>query len=228
MYKISEIFASIDGEGITAGYPAVFVRFFGCNLRCSYCDSLYAVEKENPDSKPWKDMSTEAIIKEIKKYRINHVTLTGGEPLIQKDVYDLIRAILNINDDIIINIETNGAVDLLPLNLSSRYVNEERIIITMDWKSISSGCSDKMIKSNLNLLHSQDVLKFVVSNEDDLQQMKEIIDTNQIDATIFVSPVFGKIKPVQIVDYIVKNHMNSVRLQLQIHKIIWDPNKRGV
>lgn len=235
MMRISEIFKSIDGEGITAGFPAIFIRTYGCNLRCSYCDSLYALEGND-----YTEMSVDEIIDTInKKYPgSTHVTITGGEPLLQDELHKLIvRLVMNTSVELI-NIETNGAVRLNDFMLKCRkyrdeefdstLIIEDRVIFTMDWKSISSGMHKAMLKENLPWLGENDVLKFVVGSEEDLNQMVDVIKTNQIDAHIFVSPVFGNIEPKEIVEYLLKNNLNNIRMQLQMHKFIWPPEMRGV
>jgi len=210
---ISEIFYSISGESVNAGYPTIFVRTFGCNLRCDYCDSMYSVV-----GKDFREMTVEEVINEIKKIDCKRVILTGGEPLLQKDMMELIGEL--IDDDYRIEIETNGAVEI------AEVINWGGATITMDWKCPSSGVNDKMLESNLAKLHSTDVIKFVVGSTEDLDEMKRILPRTRAKA--FVSPVFGKIEPKDIVQYLLDNHLNNVRFQLQIHKFVWDPNERGV
>lgn len=216
--KINEIFSSIEGEGIRAGLPCVFIRFQNCNLRCSYCDSRYACEGSD-----YTCMSIDNIIDKVKSYNIPRATVTGGEPLIQKDIWKLIRKLSD--EKISVNLETNGSIDISP---NEKFSYDDNLIITMDWKSISSGESDKMLESNLQQLTDADVLKFVVGNQQDLDQMKSIVETYNPGCHIFVSPIFGEIEPKDIVEYLLDNKLNHVRIQLQLHKYIWDPDKRGV
>lgn len=214
--KVNEIFCSIEGEGIRQGYLCTFVRFYECNLHCSYCDTRYACEGEE-----YNDMSPQSIFNSIKKYPAKYVTLTGGEPLLQRNT-EIIELLQLLNDaGIQVNIETNGSIYI------SQYVLENSII-TMDWKSISSGEHTNMLRSNLERLKSKDVLKFVVGTEEDINQMIDVLNSIDIQANVFVSPVFDIIAPSEIVEKIVKNRLTKVRMQLQIHKFIWDPNKRGV
>ena len=212
-YKVVEKFVSIDGEGIRTGFPVIFLRFAGCNLKCSYCDSLYA--NENPK---YEIMNENQIIRYCNQTGFKKITVTGGEPLIAPSMYDLIDKLEELNYDV--NIETNGSIDISDCN--------ERTLITMDWKSISSGVSEKMRPGNIEFLGTKDVLKFVVGSQADLEQMKLVINKYQPRCHVFVSPVFGKIELVDIVNFILENKMQNVRMQLQIHKIIWDQNKRGV
>lgn len=221
--KVSEIFYSIEGEGIRTGYPAVFIRLFGCQLRCTYCDSMYSVEGDD-----FVEMSIEDIIETISKYSSKRITLTGGEPLIHNDALDLIKRLVRAGYEL--NIETNGAVNLNDLYDPSWCFGymRDNIIVTMDWKSISSGMSSRMLNSNLALLTNKDVLKFVVSSKEDLEQMKDIVTNNKLNCRVFVSPIFGKIEPKDIVQYLLDNNLTEVRMQLQIHKYIWPVDMRGV
>ena len=161
--KINEIFLSIEGEGKRTGLPAVFIRTFGCQLSCPYCDTQYACKGDD-----YKEMSVDDIVDKVLSYGVDRVTFTGGEPLIQPDADELINR-LRVGG-IEVNVETNGAVPLMDSAFRSN-----SYFYTMDWKSISSGMSDKMIPDNLYKLGEQDVLKFVVSTEEDLNQMKDIL-----------------------------------------------------
>ena len=228
MLKVSEIFCSIDGEGIRAGCPTVFLRLYGCNLACSYCDSKYACKGND-----YTSMSVNDICNKILSYGILNCTITGGEPLLESNQDELIKVINILVDKLVwVNIETNGSIDLKSFDnkldpYDSGY--EEGVIYTMDWKSISSGMTNKMLDSNLDFLRCQDVLKFVVGSKEDLDQMRDLLyDFYGLDPCIFVSPVFGKIDPKDIVNYLIINHLSNVRLQLQLHKLIWDPNMKGV
>lgn len=214
--QVNEIFLSIEGEGIRTGYPVVFIRLFGCNLHCSYCDTRYACEGDD-----YRDLDVFEIYEEVKKFKVNKITITGGEPLIHKDdFYNLIDYLCLKGYEI--NIETNGSISIERLMLF------KNLIITMDYKSISSGMNHKMFFNNLYLLRSYDVLKFVVGSLEDLDDMKSIIRQYNIKGNIFVSPVFGKIEPKDLVKYIIDNSLNECRIQLQLHKFIWEPSKRGV
>jgi len=212
---VNEIFSSIEGEGIRTGYPATFIRLYGCNLNCSYCDTRYSCEGHDGT-----EMNVSEVIEKAKEAGVKKITLTGGEPLIHKNVEELVDEL--VNEGFEVNIETNGSVDIYP------YTKKENVIITMDYKLISSGMNDKMNERNFKYLRPQDVLKFVVGNKQDLDVMKEILEVHKPNCNIFVSPVFEQIEPVEIVDYIKENKLNDCRVQLQLHKIIWDPEERGV
>ena len=165
------------------------------------------------------------IVNECKHIGNKRITFTGGEPLIQKDAKELVDKLLDEGFEV--NIETNGAV-LIKGFVYFRNRNMTKLMITMDWKSPYSGMRDKMIEENLKDLRSIDVLKFVVATKEDLDDMKNILESNDIYCNIFVSPVFGKIEPFEIVNYLKQNNLQNTRIQLQIHKLIWDKNMRGV
>lgn len=222
---VSEIFTSIDGEGLTTGSIATFVRVQGCSLRCSYCDSMYAVEPEHKNT-----MTLKEILNKVFREDTKHITITGGEPLLYRDqVIVLTRELLDKKR--IVNIETNGAHDITTFLNEFSSKEKKNIIITMDWKSISSGESSKMLTANLKALRPEtDVLKFVVGSKQDLNQMRDIVRTNSRLRNIFVGPIFGQIEPKEVVQYLLDNRRDliNVRMQLQIHKIIWEPDRRGV
>ena len=216
--KVIEIFDSIDGEGIFAGCLATFIRLAGCNLRCLYCDTLYAMDIANA-----KEMSVNEILNECKKIGNQHITLTGGEPLIHKDVDKLINVLCN--NGFFVNIETNGTIDF------EKY-RKNNVVITMDYKTISSGENSRMSASRIELLRSCDVLK-VVCEESDFEDIKAMLRSCNIRSHVFLSPVFGKINPQELVTFAKsirnnKNFMGDLRVQLQLHKIIWSSNERGV
>lgn len=213
--RVVEIFKSIDGEGKRAGLPCTFIRLYGCNLRCSYCDTRYGCEGNN-----YKVMSIKEIIKTVKELGVTHITLTGGEPLIDPDSFKLIRRLCD--EGFALNIETNGAVDITPV--------DKRAFITIDYKCPSSGMEEHMLKNNFNILRKKDVCKFVVGSVKDLDRAYEIINKYDLDKNcqVYLSPVFGNIEAADIVKYMMEHEMYRCKVQLQLHKYIWDPNKRGV
>ena len=215
LIKVSEIFRSIDGEGIRTGYPVTFIRLYGCNLKCSYCDSSYATTYGD-----YTLMSISDIVEHVDYFGLHRITLTGGEPLACDQCYDLVTALTDAGYEV--NIETNGSLSILP------YVDMKNVILTMDYKCPSSNMEDRMNRLNLPLLRSKDVLKFVVGSKLDLSTMLAVVNGYDISANIFVSPVFGEIDPKELVDFLIYNDVENVRIQLQLHKIIWDPNMRGV
>ena len=228
---VSEIFYSVDGEGARTGAPAIFIRLFGCNLNCTYCDTRYACKQEE-GVLGFNDMSIDRILEAVKTYEpCRCITLTGGEPLIHPAASELVTALRE--NGYWVNIETNGSIDLGPFIAEQDKLGPKKssmdYFFTMDWKSITSGESNAMLQSNLDLLESTDVLKFVVGSDDDLNQMKKLLEVYpDIDAQIYVSPVWGEITPARIVEYILENKLVYVKVQVQLHKIIYDPNQRGV
>ena len=235
---INEIFSSIEGEGIRTGYPATFIRSFGCSCRCTYCDSLYAVAPETEEDKAnaYKEMTIYEILKKCKELKNKKITFTGGEPLLQHDAAQLVVALLK--EEYEVNIETNGAEDIEKfrhklveqgINEIPEEIKDKNLIFTADYKCYTSGMNDKMILSNLTTgLKENDVLKFVVGSIDDLDLMKYLVTHYKPKYQVFVSPVFGKIEPKQIVEYVIANDLQSVRVQLQLHKFIWPVDMRGV
>lgn len=215
---VAEKFVSINGESRRAGQLAVFIRFKGCNLSCSYCDTLWA----NSEDCPAEDMTPYEIYAYIHSTGVKNVTLTGGEPLLQKDIAKLLD-ILCSDRSLYVEIETNGSADISP------FVKYD-VSMTMDYKCPSSGMSDKMLMSNYNYIGRKDTVKFVCGNTQDLEKALEIINKYTLTARcgVYISPVFGQIEPRYIVDFMIKNNMNGVNLQMQLHKFIWEPDRKGV
>ncbi len=206
--KINNIFTSIQGEGEFQGFPTLFLRLFGCNLRCSYCDALEAVEGNN-----FFEKTVEEIAKEINDFQGKHLCITGGEPLVQEKELSLL--INRINDSKIVSIETNGSLSIK--NLSQKFSN---IFFSVDWKTPASGNS-LFLTENLDILaKNQGWIKFVVENEDDLLFVeKKIKSLQKKEISIFLSPVFEKGK-----DWFLTTEKfclkHNLRFQLQIHKVL--------
>lgn len=219
MYPVAEKFVSINGEASRAGELAVFIRFRGCNLNCSYCDTKWA---GSPDS-PAEMLSAEELVEYVKSTGVVNVTLTGGEPLLQENLYELIEGLSKINCSV--EIETNGSQPIAELSRKPC-----RPLFTLDYKLPSSGMEDKMLMENYEYLGSSDVVKFVAGSRADLEKAAEIIGKYDlaVRCKVYLSPVYGKIKPAEMVDFMIEKNLNAVRLQLQLHKFIWDPEKRGV
>lgn len=217
-FPVAEIFASIDGEGKRTGYMAVFVRFAGCNIRCNYCDTAYALREEDAEER----LAEEELLARIRAFPWRRITLTGGEPLLQP-LEPLCRTLGAEGWDI--NIETNGAVPLFP-------ARPQGVFYTMDWKCPDSGMEAHMREENLEKLTQEDVLKFVVSSERDMAAAERVIRRHWPDGAphpaFYFSPVFGRIAPVRLVDYVKEHGLGDVCVQVQLHKVIWDPAMRGV
>lgn len=219
-YKIAETFSSINGEGTHAGQLAFFIRFTGCNLNCSYCDTKWA----NVPNAKYTEMTGEEILSEVKKSGIKNVTVTGGEPLIQPNIIPLLEMLCG--DGHYVEIETNGSADVSEV----LKIKENRPALTMDYKLPSSGMENYMRTENLFALEKKDTVKFVSGSRADLERALEIIREYGLigKCAVYISPVFGKLKPAEIVDFMLENKLNGVNVQLQMHKFIWDPNARGV
>jgi len=219
-FKVVEKFISVNGEGPLSGQLVVFIRFAGCNLNCSYCDTTWANKKDVC----YDLMTSVDIYNYIKSTDIKNVTLTGGEPLLQEGIIELLE-VMSIDKSIHIEIETNGSI---PLEKFSSIKNPPSF--TMDYKLPSSNMENKMNLNNYKYLSYKDTVKFVAGSINDLQKTKFIIDKYDLaDRTnVYISPVFGKIELEDIVEFMKCNKMNGINLQMQLHKIIWDPNKRGV
>lgn len=209
--KVNEIFYSIEGEGIRAGMPCTFIRLFGCNLNCSYCDTRYACEGDD-----FKYMSIIEILDEVKNIGCPNVTVTGGEPLMHDGIRSLLVSL--VAEGYKVNVETNGS-----------FVPEVgNVIYTIDFKTKSSGMSEYMNLDAFKVLDKDDVIKFVVGSEEDLCQALSFIEQNDIKAQVFVSPIFGKIELVDIANFLTAHKLHNWRMQLQMHKYIWSPETRGV
>lgn len=217
MFPVAEKFVSINGEGKKAGELAVFVRFRKCNLKCTYCDTQWA----DSDSCPAEMMSAEEIAGYINSTGVTNVTLTGGEPLLQNDIHDLVEILMLSGHSV--EIETNGSISIENF---SKY----RPDFTLDYKLPSSSMEKFMLTENYNYLSENDVVKFVAGSREDLEKALEIINKFSLTekCTVYLSAVFGKITPAEIVDFMKENNLNKVRLQLQMHKFIWSPDKKGV
>lgn len=219
-FKVVEKFVSINGEARAAGELACFIRFAGCNLKCGYCDTKWANEK----MAPYEIMSEEEIYSYIKNTGVINVTLTGGEPLIQENMERLLK-LLSKDEGLRIEVETNGAVSL------EKFTDiGDNITFTMDYKLPGSGMNEYMLTDNYRLLRNKDTVKFVVSDREDLDWARKIISQYKLTekAAVYLSSAFKKIHPRDIVEYMTKYNMNKVKLQLQMHKYIWEPDRKGV
>ena len=220
--KVVEIFSSIDGEGKRTGQIATFVRLAGCNLRCSYCDTKYSFDEDS-----CQDMSIDEIVTTCKNLGYHNITLTGGEPLLHtNEALMLIEALCD--SEFQVNIETNGSIDLRPF-VRLRQEKSLDFFFTVDYKCLSSGMNKAMNLWSFNCLDvTKDIVKCVVSNTVDMDNALIYLDKINRPFNIWFSPVFGAIEPKDIVDYVLKTGREDITVQVQLHKIIWDPNKRGV
>jgi 7-carboxy-7-deazaguanine synthase len=211
MLSVCEIYRSIQGESSFTGYPCVFVRLGGCNLQCDYCDTQYAREKGTP-------MPENAVLERVESYRCGLVEVTGGEPLLQQETPELVKTLLQEGHTVLV--ETNGSLDIRRL--------PEGAIRIMDIKCPGSGMSEYNRWENIAALKKTDEIKFVVSDDSDYRWMKDVIQTrlSRSEASISVSPVHGKMDAARLAEFILRDRLN-VRLQIQLHKILWPPEERG-
>jgi len=221
-FNVIEKFFSIDGEGPSAGELATFIRFSRCNIRCVWCDTKYSWD----GSCETEPMTAEEIYAYIKETGALNVTLTGGEPLIQDGIGDLIE-LLASDPALTIRIETNGAVDIK--DLKARF-KEDNVQFILDYKLPDSRMEHTMIHENFDYLDTWDVYKFVIASERDLERAIELVRLHDLQrrCRVFFSPVLEMIEPVKIVSKMMDEKLNAVRFQLQLHKFVWDKNKRGV
>jgi 7-carboxy-7-deazaguanine synthase len=208
--KVNELFYSIQGEGSFAGLPTIFLRTTECNLRCSYCDSTYAYEKGT-------EMTIEEILKMIKKYPCKNLCITGGEPLLQPDIPTLLDRLLQ--KKFMIQLETNGSIDI------KAYTRKSFLMISLDIKCPSSGMQAAMILTNISFLSKKDQLKFIIKDKMDYNYAKNILRKYPPRCTVFFQPVWGT-DPQKLTKWILNDGL-TVRLSLQLHKIIWGA-KKGV
>lgn len=212
--KVVELFDSIEGEGKRSGSLATFVRFAGCNLRCSYCDTAYALFGEK-EACEYHEMTVDEIVASIHYMR---VTLTGGEPMMQEGIYDLLHVLNTRGYEV--NVETNGTVK--PMIGRGEFW-------TMDYKLPSSGMEDRMRLENYENLTERDVVKFVIGSDEDMDRTVEVVERLQTPAQVFLGAVSGKYPERKIVERMLREPvLRNARLQLQIHKHVWSPEVRGV
>lgn len=217
-YQLAEHFISINGEGRCAGELALFLRFAGCNLRCDWCDTAWACGKDAPHEAVSLQRLAE-IAADAKAHGVRNVTLTGGEPLLQENIAAAMEQLCKMG--LRTEIETNGAVSLAP------YL-ETGAVFTMDYKLPSSRMEQQMCTENFALLRECDCVKFVCGSREDVFRAKEIAAQYAPPCPLYLSPVFGRIDPAEMVEIMKTEQMGAFRLQLQLHKFIWDPMARGV
>ena len=221
---INEIFHSIQGESTWIGSPCVFIRLRGCHLRCHYCDTAYAFREGDR-------RSIDSIIEEVQATGCDLVEVTGGEPLLQPAVHELMTRLCDLGLRVLL--ETSGACDISPC--------DPRVIRILDLKTPGSGESERNDLENLKHLRSSDEIKFVLVDRADYEWMKDMIEQHDLQSrvdVILASPVHQQaagggitgsagLKPKQLAEWMLADGLR-VRLQLQLHKQIWDPATRGV
>jgi 7-carboxy-7-deazaguanine synthase len=210
---INEIYHSIQGESTWAGEPCVFVRLTFCDLRCTYCDTEYAFYEG-------KKMPLDEIAKAVAAFECPLVEITGGEPLLQKNVLPLMTMLADTGHTVLL--ETSGAHDISPV--------DPRVHRIMDLKTPGSGESARNLFSNIEHLSQRDEVKFVIGSREDYEWSREQVELHALVRrcrAVLFSPIFGRIDPREIVEWILADKL-PVRFQLQMHKFIWTPTKRGV
>jgi 7-carboxy-7-deazaguanine synthase len=211
--RVNEIFYSIQGESTWAGRPCVFIRLTGCNLRCVWCDTEYAFYEG-------RQMAIAEVVAQARGYGCDLVEVTGGEPLLQKGVHALFAALLQEKRTVMV--ETSGERDLSPV--------DRRVIKIMDLKCPGSGECERNRWSNLEALTPQDEVKLVLTDRRDYEWARDVIGDRGLAGrvnAILLSPVFGRLEPAALAAWILEDRL-PVRMQLQMHKQIWDPATRGV
>ena len=210
--KINETFVSIQGESTNVGRPCLFIRTTGCNLRCTYCDTEYAFYGG-------RDMSVEELLEIVKKSGVKLVEITGGEPLLQEELPELVDTLLELKYEVLV--ETSGSINIDKV--------DPRAVRVMDLKCPSSGMESKNDYSNIQRLTNKDEVKFVIGDREDYDWTLEIIQQYDLDkkVAVLLSPVFDVLEPVTLAEWILHDKKN-VRLQLQMHKYIWGPEVIGV
>ena len=210
--RITEIFHSIQGESSYVGIPCVFVRLTGCPLRCHWCDTAYAFHGGT-------EWSVEDVLAIVQKYDCNLVEVTGGEPLAQPDAVALITRLCDAGHTVLI--ETSGAFDIASV--------DRRAHVILDVKCPGSGMADRMHWSNLLQIHATDEVKFVLADRGDYDWARDIMARYDLvgRCPLLMSPVFGRLEPRQLAEWVLEDRL-AVRVQLQIHKLIWTPDMRGV
>ena len=203
--KINEIFFSIQGETSRVGLPTIFIRLTGCPLRCVYCDTEYAFHEGNM-------ITLDDIMKNISEYETKHVTVTGGEPLAQKNCRPLLTLLCEAGYDV--SLETSGAQDISNI--------DGRVARIVDLKTPASGEADKNLYDNLQYLTKNDQVKFVICDREDYQWSKEKLVKYKLNeqCEVLFSGSHGELQPSQLADWILQDHL-PVRLQIQLHKYLW-------
>jgi len=209
--KIFEIFYSLQGESSRVGLPTIFIRLSGCPMRCHYCDTAYAFQGGSM-------MTIDEILETVKKYQTRYVTVTGGEPLAQKEVLNLLKVLADQNFKV--SLETGGGLSIKEV--------DPRIKIILDIKTPESGEEKKNYWENLNFIHLKDEIKFVLCSREDYDWAKKIINQYKLPekCDVLFSPVYQKLNNTDLGNWILEDQL-PVRMQIQLHKLLWG-EKPGV
>ena len=210
--KVNEIFLSVQGEGACIGRPCAFVRLTGCNLRCHWCDTTYAYEEG-------EEYSVDTVLEEVRSFDCSLVEVTGGEPLLQPAVHELLGRLVEEGFEVLL--ETNGSRDL-------REVNPE-VVIIQDLKCPGSGMTSSMRVGNLERLSVRDQVKFVVADRADYEWAREMMRAEDLSTRcqVLFSPVWGVQNHGTLAEWILEDRLRA-RMQLQLHRCLWPGVERGV
>lgn len=211
--NLTEIFKSIQGETSFSGLPTTFVRLAACNLRCTWCDTPYSFKRGTPHT-------IDQILVRVRQNSCKHVCITGGEPLLQQEVYSLMSTLCDL--DYNVSLETGGSIWIRRVDL--------RVHVILDIKCPGSGMHERNDWRNLSELRAKDEVKFVIKDKEDYLFAKNVCDKYDLlprAKPVLFSPVFGVLNPQELVQWILDDNL-PIRLNLQIHKYIWCPNTRGV
>lgn len=205
MLKVHEIFHSLQGESSRVGLPTVFVRLTGCPLRCGYCDTAYAFQGG-------QNLTQAQILERVAEYGAKYVTVTGGEPLAQKECLPLLTALCDAGFDV--SLETGGAMDISGV--------DPRVSVILDVKTPGSGEVEKNLWSNLQHLKRTDEVKFVLCDRSDYDWAKRVLSDRAIaqKCPVLFSPVYSSLQPSDLADWVLQDRL-PVRMQVQLHKILW-------
>jgi 7-carboxy-7-deazaguanine synthase len=215
-YAVVEQFVSIDGEGPTAGALSHFIRLAGCNLRCVWCDTCYAQTAQSAQ----EYLTLSQLVDSVKQAGIAHVTLTGGEPLLRPHVKELLQALSFVT----VHVETNGSINVEPFRVG------EHVHFVVDYKLPSSGMEHTMCLQNFDHVTPTDAYKFVIADAVDMQKAVALVKQYNLThkTQVYFSTVFAEMTPADVVEVMKQEKLNGVKLQLQLHKYIWNPLERGV
>lgn len=234
-FPVAEQFVSLNGEGPRAGKRAAFLRFVGCNLTCAWCDTQWACAGVDTLG----ERTLDELVAYVAEQNVEYVTLTGGEPLLQSHLDELILALSQISHVQVIEIETNGAEDisgLVALRHRTPHTYEDseclgaQLAFTLDYKLPTSGMESFMLTDNYTKLTFSDTIKFVVGSAADFDRMIEVVYEFHLSdrCQVYVSPVFGMVEVSWLAEELLARKLNGITLQLQLHKLIWPQTEKGV